>query len=78
MCTNSEYAIYCHSSYGPRFGGTDIDIMTSSNSNRESHTNFGNSYKHADYQYRTEKAKTILAGSQYFQTHEIEVFVLLN
>jgi len=76
--TNSEYAINCHSYFGPIFGSGDIHIMSSSNSNRRSFSYFGNSYEHADYQFGTEKAKTILAGSHYFQTHEIEVFVLIN
>ncbi len=66
MCTNSEDAIHCYSSYGSKFGRGDINIVTSSNSNR-SFSYFGNSYKHVDYQYGTEKAKTILAGSHYFQ-----------
>jgi hypothetical protein len=60
VCTNSEYAIYCHSSCGPSFGGTEIRIMASSNSNRNSYSYFGSHYEHADYQEDTEKAKTII------------------
>jgi hypothetical protein len=79
VCTNSYHAIISNSSTGPIFGGGyDIFISSFSNANRESHTNFGNSYKHADYQYLTEKAESILAGSYKFQTLEIEVFVLTN
>ena len=78
MCTNTAYAIYCHPSFGPSFGCNDIRIMSSSNSNQHNFSYFGNSYKHVDYQEGTEKAKTILAGSHYFQTHGIEVFVLIN
>jgi hypothetical protein len=80
VCTNSEYAIHCDPSCGPSFGGVfgDITIMSSSNSNRNSYSNFGCDYEHADYQCATQKAKTILAGSHYFQTLEIEVFVATN
>jgi hypothetical protein len=78
VCTNSNNGIFCHPSCGPSFGGTDILIMSSSNSNQRSYSNFGSYYKHADYRYGTYKAKTLLAGSHYFQTHEIEVFVLIN
>jgi len=79
VCTNSEYAIFCHTSCGPSFGGhSDIHIMSSSNSNRISYSNFGAIYEYADYKYGTEKAQSILAGSHKFQTVEIEVFVLIN
>ena len=77
ICTNSNNAIFCYSSDGPKFGG-DITIMASSNSNRNSYSEFGNTYKHADYQKGTEKAKSILAGSLTFQILEIEVFVATN
>ena len=77
ICTNSNNAIFCYSSDGPKFGG-DITIMSGSNSNRKSFSDFGYFYKHDDYQYGTEKAKTILAGSHKFQTLEIEVFVATN
>ena len=78
MCTNSEHAIFCRPSCGPKFGRGDIRIMASSNSNRNSYSEFGNTYKHADYQKGTEKAKSILAGSLTFQILEIEVFVATN
>ena len=79
MCANSTYAICCTSSYGPTFGGgLDIYISSDSNSNTTSYSNFGHTYKHADYQCGTEKAKSILAGSYNFQTLEVEVFVRTN
>ena len=82
MCTNGSGAIYCNSSYGPSFGesitGDDILIHSDSNTNKSSLCNFSSSYKHADYQYETEKARSILAGSYNFQTLEIEVFVRTN
>jgi hypothetical protein len=79
MSMNVVYSIYCGSTYGPIFGsGNDISIMSNSNLNQDSISKFGRSYKHPDYQYETEKAKSILAGSEYFQTVEIEVFVATN
>ncbi len=71
-------AINCHPSFGPSFGGGDIQIMCGSNSNRDSYSEFGNAYQHADYECRSDKARSILAGSYYFQTVEIEVFVAEN
>ena len=82
MCTNGSSAIQCHSNGGPIFGnkstGCDIVISSGSNVNQSGWSNFGSSYKHADYQYGTEKAKSILAGSYNFQTLEVEVFVRIN
>ena len=79
MCPNGTDAIYCKSTRGPTFGGGfDIHISSDSNSNQTSYSNFGHTYKHAEYQYNTEKAKSILAGSYNFQTLEIEVFIRTN
>ncbi len=78
VCTNSEYAIHCRPSCGPQFGGGDIYIASDSNSNQRSYSHFSSHYEHADYQEDTEKAKTILGGSYYFKTVEIEVFVAVN
>jgi hypothetical protein len=75
MSTNNVFGIFCDSSYGPVFGCGDIHVSSASNSNQDSSSNFGLSYKHPDYQCETEKANSILAGSEYFQTVEIEVFV---
>ena len=79
MCTNGASEIYCGSPYGPIFGnstGNDIAIFADSNVNKSSFSWFGSTYKHVDYQFGTEKAKSILAGSYNFQTLEIEVFAL--
>jgi hypothetical protein len=79
MCDSTDSrAIICHPRYGPSFGGGDIHIGCGSNSNRDSFSGFGNTYQHADYEYKSEKASSILAGSYYFQTVEIEVFVAEN
>jgi len=79
MCTNSTNAIYCYSYFGPTFGyGYDICIASGSNSNKLSYSDFGSSYKHPDYQCRTEEAKSVLAGSYNFLTVEVEVFSAAN
>ncbi len=74
MSTYRARAIRCDPSYGPSFGGHDIKIWSNSNSNQESCSYFGYSFGHADYQFNSDKAKSILAGSQRFQTLEVEVF----
>ncbi len=80
MCSNEgEEAIFCYSLRGPSFGGdgtyeTDISIEDDSDVNRHSYSDFGHSYKHSDYPEKANKANTVLAGSNYFKTVEIEVF----
>ena len=75
---NSYYALY--SSIGANFGfnrsddSFDISIASNSNANKDSYSDFGCSFKHQNYPAKSEKARTILAGSHYFQTIEIEVF----
>ncbi len=72
-----EGQIGCFSNSGPIFGKDeflDFCIKGNSNINKDSLSNFGSSYKHPDYKYGTEKAKSILAGSHYFQTVEMEVY----
>jgi len=55
-------AIYCDSSYGPIFGhGHDIRISSGSNANETRSSHFGSSYKHADYKYSTDKARSIFS-----------------
>jgi hypothetical protein len=79
MCTIGASAIYCKSTYGPTFGGGhNIHVSSDSNSNHTSYSNFGHTYKHADYQNGSTKANSILAGSFNFQTLEVEVFVRTN
>ena len=66
-------AIYCDSSYGPTFGD-EINIRNDSNKNSNSKSNLGSSYTHPQYAYKSAEAKSFLAGSEYFQVSEIEVF----
>ncbi len=74
----SHYALSCVSSKGPSFGYNnayvDIDIASNSNVNQNSWCDIGRSFKHQDYLEKSAKARAILAGSQFFQTIEIEVF----
>ena len=69
MCTNGANAIRCCSFSGPIFGEDhDIHIASDSNSNRNSYSHFGHTYKQ----------NSKLAGSRNFQTLEIKVFVATN
>jgi len=78
------YALCCDSLCGPSFGydnqtgAVDISISSDSNANQSSFSNFGYTFQHQDYPAKSEEANTILAGSQYFQTIEIEVFTKKN
>ena len=70
-----EYAIGCHSEYGPIFGGGhDICIANNANTTTDSFSYLGYSYKHPQYEYETNEAQTFLAGSFNFQLDEIEVY----
>ena len=74
-CKSPQYAILCQSGYGPSFG-PDIIIRNNSNTIQSSYSNFYHSYKNdqLNLKYKTEEAKSFLAGSFNFQTTEIEVF----
>jgi hypothetical protein len=71
---SQNYGIFCHNSYGPTFGGTDLIIADKSNTNSDSSSYLGRSYTHPDYAYGSNEAKSFLAGSNKFQISEIEVF----
>ena len=75
VCSDASKAAFGGVDNGPTFGaGADLVVASNSNVNKKSGTNFGCSYSHADYPYRSEKAKAVLAGSYNFQTAEIEVW----
>ena len=78
LCMDRDTAIYSQGCQGPRFGLNEINIECNSHAHRASSSEFGYTFKHPDYPQGTEKAKTILAGSKYFKTREIEVFVVTN
>ena len=67
-------AIHCSSVFGPTFGYNDIEISNNSNTNTDSKSKLGDAYKHSEYNAGTNEAQSFLAGSQYFQLSEIEVY----
>lgn len=80
---DGENAIYCGSEQGPSFGGDgccirDICIATKSNTYRISSSSFGHTYEHSAYECDTAVARAILAGSEYFQIAEIEVYTRID
>jgi hypothetical protein len=84
--TESENnAIQCHQGIGPIFGGIhinggdrDIYISDNSNTNNISYSDLGRCYKHKNYVYGSQKARSFLAGSQHFQVSNIEVYQKLG
>ena len=66
-----QKAIWCHSGNGPTFYG---GIIIYSNANTRSQSNLGFCYKHPQYAYGSNEAKSFLAGSENFQVSEIEVY----
>ena len=68
---NAPDGIYCHSSYGPTFGGGfDFYLNTTMNSNNN-RSNLGHTFESPDGLYQN---KTELAGDEYFTCKEVEVF----
>jgi hypothetical protein len=67
--------ICCDNTCGPIFGGREGDSdLKIAYSLRWSYSYFGNYYIHPDYEYKTEKAKSFLAGSNFFQVLDFEVY----
>jgi hypothetical protein len=74
-CTNPSTAIVADSEFGPVFGrGHDICICNNSNTNNKNFSNLGHTFKHPNYAYGSNEAKSFLAGSCNFLTKEIEVY----
>jgi len=70
MAGREGNAIYCHSSYGPTFGGGhDICIPNAPNSNN-GYVGLGNAYQCPTGQ----NANTFLTGNRNFVVNEMEVF----
>ena len=70
-----ESAIRCHPKFGPIFGsGDDIRIADNANTTKKNHSRLGDTYKHPQYAFGTDEARTFLAGSNRFQLDEIEVY----
>jgi hypothetical protein len=72
---NTPFAIYTYHSYGPVFGeGHDLFISNNAASNTRSYTNFNHNYQAPS---GVSDTSTILAGTNYFQPSEIEVFYIV-
>ena len=73
---SSQHATYCHSGYGPTFGGGhDLYIATQCNANTASYTNLGHSYHlPTGYSYGHTNTQNVLAGSHSFTVSDYEVF----
>jgi hypothetical protein len=68
---NLNYSINCNSAYGPIFGEYhDLHICDNANTRLGCYSNLGHTYQHP----KPSKGGSYLAGSQYFQLSEIEVF----
>ena len=62
-----QFAIDCHSEHGTTFGDIDIFISSNSNTNKYSLSDLGDVYKHPQYAFGTNEARSFLAGSYKFQ-----------
>lgn len=68
-------SIYATSVCSARFGaGSDLIIADNANTNSNSFTNLGSTFKHPVYGFGTNEAKCFLAGNYNFQVYDIEVF----
>lgn len=68
-------AVHCSLVCGVRFGGgADLIVADNSNTNSNSFTNLGHTYKHPTYAHASNEIKTFLAGTYNFQVMECEVF----
>jgi hypothetical protein len=69
----NKFAVYCHLSYGPLFGGgCDLCINDNCNTVKDSSSWLGDSYTLPPGQDK----KTFLTGSDFFLVAEIEVFAV--
>ena len=75
-CTDPSFAICTNNQYGPTFGKDKVDLFIFSDSDKtnQSYSNLGGIYKHPDYAYESNEARSFLAGSYKFQTSEIEIY----
>ena len=68
---NTTKSIKCVSYFRPIFGfGCDLHICNNANTTMGSYSNLGVSYQHP----QPEQGESYLAGTQYFQLSEIEVY----
>ena len=77
-CSSNQGGIRCNNTCGPIFGGkegdSDLVIDDNSNRNNKSFSYFGHYYIHPDYEYKSDKANSFLAGTHNFKVLEIEVY----
>ena len=76
--SNSWNAIYCDADSGPCFGLFGDFWISSNNEGIKNYSNFGASYPHPDFKLGSNEAKKFLAGDEYFQVSEFEVFTKQN
>ena len=75
-CIFPNFAIICRSNCGPRFGKNDLWISNDSNNNMNSYSKVNDVYEHPYHRWYSESELLYLAGTEYFQTVEIEVFTM--
>ena len=74
-CTHLNNGIYCNKDLGPCFGEGDLKIANSSNKNKKSRCCTGHTYQAKKADGTLDHKELFLAGSEYFQSEEIEVFI---
>ena len=75
--SDARGSVWSSSNNGPVFGGgNDLYIDDISDTNTSSYSMLGFTYTHPDYPIGSDRAMTILAGSNFFQVDDIEVFQL--
>ena len=72
---NVARSIYCAPKCGPIFGCGDIPIANCANKTDDSHSNLGATYMHPHYMFKSREALGFLAGEQWFQLSEIEIYL---
>jgi hypothetical protein len=75
---SNSSSINCDVDSGPCFGFEDFHISKKKGGDFTNYSNFGCSYPHPDFEIGTNEASNFLAGSQFFQFSEIEVFTKQN
>jgi hypothetical protein len=77
--SDSSSSIKCDVDSGPCFGLMgDLRISKKFDTDFKNYSNFGLYYPHPDFKFGSNEAKNFLAGSEYFQFSEIEVFTKQN
>ena len=62
--TKSEYAIYCYTGFGPRFGGgADIHISDECDENTNSYISCPSSYSCDELKHKTKENTRLLCGA---------------